>query len=72
MLKLRFDQYIKLFSDITGNYTFIIPEDNGLKGTLRQLAKASRRFTALPFDINNLSMCKLQKNHRSLSVINNI
>lgn len=57
MLKLRFDQYIKLFSDITGNYTFIIPEDNGLKGTLRQLAKASRRFTALPFDINNLSMC---------------
>ena len=60
MVKLRFDQYIKLFSDI--NYAFIIPDDSGLKGTLRQLAKASRRFTALPFDINNLSMCVSFKN----------
>lgn len=60
MVKLRFDQYTKLFSDI--NYAFIIPDDSGLKGTLRQLAKASRRFTALPFDINNLSMCVSFKN----------
>ena len=60
MVKLRFNQYIKLFSDI--NYAFIIPDDSGLRGTLRQLAKASRRFTALPFDINNLSMCVSFKN----------
>ena len=60
IVKLRFDQYIKLFSYI--NYAFIIPDDSGLRGTLRQLAKASRRFTALPVDINNLSMCVSFKN----------
>ena len=62
MLKFRFDQYLKLFSAINYIFKLIIPEDSGLKGTLRQLAKASRRFTALPFDINNLSMCVSFKN----------
>ena len=72
ILKLRFDQYIKLFSDINYTITFIIPDDSGLKGTLRQLAKASRRFTALPFDINNLSMCVSLKKITEVYPLKNI
>lgn len=33
-----------------------LPEHSGLKGTLSELAKALRRFAALPFDIKNLIM----------------
>ena len=31
-----------------------IPEHSGLNGTLKELAKALRRFAALPFDINKI------------------